>query len=96
MLAEYFDLVVYILKNLLLMLRDEAIESFLGVSVIGCIVTAMCIIIVIRALINPVGLGSGIIGFENAVTYKSDRDYRSAVRDARVHNNSISGGDKHG
>lgn len=74
MLSEYFDLVVYILKNLLLMLRDEAIESFLGVSVIGCIVTAMCIIIVIRALINPVGLGSGIIGFENTINSKDNNN----------------------
>ena len=73
MISQYFDLFVYIIKNLLLMLKDSHIEKFFGVSIMSCIVTFMCTMIVIRALIVPTGLGSSIVGFENTVKTKTSK-----------------------
>lgn len=65
MLVQLFDLVLTPIQECLKLLVDDRITSYLGVSVMECIVTAMLMLVVVRALVNPSAIGSMAVEREN-------------------------------
>lgn len=51
------DVITFPVMQLLLMLKDDRITSYLGVSVLGIAVTCMIIMIVFKALVSTVNAG---------------------------------------
>lgn len=80
MLGQIFDMILLPIQEYLKMLADTKIETYLGVSLIGCIVTCMLTLIVIRALVNPSAIGSMAVERENIKTAKANK----AAREARM------------
>lgn len=54
MLSDMMDLILYPVGELLKLLVDNRITSYLGVSVLGIAVTCACALIVVSALVNRV------------------------------------------
>ena len=73
MLGQIFDMILYPVQECLKMLTDSRITSYLGVSLMGCIVTCMLAMIVVRALINPSAIGSMAVERENIKTAKANK-----------------------
>lgn len=78
MLADIMDMITYPFVQFLLMLKDERITSYLGVSVLGIAVTCMIIMIVFHALVSTVSsnafvLGSRLSRRDRAERTRSDR-----------------------
>lgn len=65
MLSQLFDLVLTPIQECLKLLVDDRITAYLGVSLMSCIVTAMLMLVVVRALVNPSAIGSMAVEREN-------------------------------
>lgn len=57
MLGQMMDVISFPVVQLLLMLKDERITAYLGVSVLGIAVTCMIVLIVFRSLVSTVNAG---------------------------------------
>lgn len=63
MLGQILDLITFPITQFLLMLKDDRITSYLGVSVLGIAVTCMIVLIVFNALVSTVDVS----GFASAL-----------------------------
>lgn len=77
MLSQIMDLITYPVVQLLLMLKDERITSYLGVSVLGIAVTCMITLIVFRALVSTVNAGDVAASIGNRKHRISSRESRN-------------------
>jgi hypothetical protein len=76
MLADIMDMITFPVVQFLLMLKDENISSYLGVSVLGIAVTCMIVLIVFKALVSTVN--SNIASLPTTIArVKKDRSERS-------------------
>lgn len=76
MLPDIMDMITYPVVQFLLMLKDENIESYLGVSVLGIAVTCMIVLIVFKALVPTVN--SNIASLPTTIAkVKKDRSERT-------------------
>lgn len=84
MLSQLFTLVLTPIEECLKMLVDDRITAYLGVSVMSCIVTALIMLIVVRALVNPTAIGTMAVDRENIITAKENK--ASAIENATNRN----------
>lgn len=82
MLADIMDMITYPVVQFLLMLKDERITSYLGVSVLGIAVTCMIIMIVFNALVNRVDVGSTAASIMRTQDVKRQRADRASDRES--------------
>lgn len=76
MLSDIMDMITFPVVQFLLMLKDENIQSYLGVSVLGIAVTCMIVLIVFRALVPTVN--SNIASLPTTIAkVKKDRSERT-------------------
>lgn len=76
MLSDIMDMITFPVVQFLLMLKDENIESYLGVSVLGIAVTCMIVLIVFKALVPTVN--SNIASLPTTIAkVKKDRSDRT-------------------
>lgn len=81
MLADIMDMITYPVVQFLLMLKDERITGYLGVSVLGIAVTCMITLIVFHALVNNVNAGwsaASILNTKDKIRSKSERNKRNS------------------
>lgn len=74
MLGQILDLITFPITQFLLMLKDDRITSYLGVSVLGIAVTCMIILIVFNALVSTVDVSgfASVLNRRDRVRSKSD------------------------
>lgn len=85
MLADIMDMITYPVVQFLLMLKDERITAYLGVSVLGIAVTCMIIMIVFNALVNRVDAGgsaASILRTQDIKRQRAERADRAADRES--------------
>lgn len=76
MLGQMMDAISFPVVQLLLMLKDERITAYLGVSVLGIAVTCMIVLIVFRALVSTVNPGEVAASIGNRKHRISSRESR--------------------
>lgn len=73
MIGSIIDMILFPVSKLIELLQSDAIESYLGVSVLGIAVTVMITFIVFRALVSTVASNSAAFGGSLARSSRSDR-----------------------
>lgn len=77
MLGQILDLITFPVTQFLLMLKDDRITSYLGVSVLGIAVTCMIVMIVFNALVSTVDVGgtaASIMRTQDVKRQRTERD----------------------
>ena len=84
MLETYVDTFIFIVKEIFKLITDSRLTEFLGVNLLGAIVTGILMMIVFKTLINPTAIGSMAVDQENIRTLKSNKE--AAIHNATQRN----------
>lgn len=80
MIETYFNMILYPVKEFLKLFIDDKLTSYLGVNLMGAIVTGIIMMIVFKTLVNPVAIGSMAVERENINTRKENKAAAEAAR----------------
>lgn len=72
MLETYVDMFIFIIREIFGLITDDKITAFLGVNLLGAIVTGIIMMIVFKTLINPTAIGSMAVERGNIQTRKEN------------------------
>lgn len=84
MLETYVDVFIFIIREIFGLITDDKLTEFLGVNLLGAIVTGIIMMIVFKTLINPTAIGQLAVNKDNYETGQANKS--AAIANATQRN----------